>query len=176
MARTATEADVVLRDGSRVHVRPIAPEDRDRMRTFLGSLSKESRRLRYFSGGANLDWAAGAAVGVRYPAGYGIVATRDDDRIVAHATYCTAAEGTAEVAFAVADELQGLGIATMLLARLAAAADEQGIHWFEAEVLPENHRMLDVFRDSGFTMSTYSLPGAIHLDFPTTVEPGTRRP
>ncbi|MDX6669095.1 MAG: hypothetical protein QOK04_2475 [Solirubrobacteraceae bacterium] len=170
MASTAVEADVVLRDGSSVHVRPIRAEDRDRMRAFLGSLSADSRRLRYFSGAANLDWAAAAAIEATFPGSYGIVATRGDDRIVAHAMYGMASDDTAEVAFAVADELQGMGIATILLSRLAQAAEESGIRWFEAEVLPQNHRMLEVFRDSGFGVTTHSVPGAIHVDFSTHAE------
>ena len=51
----------------------------------------------------------------------------------------------AEVAFAVADELQGRGIGTRLLERLAALAAEQGIERFVAEVLPDNRAMLGVF-------------------------------
>jgi acetyl coenzyme A synthetase (ADP forming)-like protein len=169
MSVLAADAEVVLRDGSTVHVRPIAAEDRDGMRAFLGLLSEDSRRLRFFSGGANLDWAAGAAVETSFPGSYGIVATRGNDRIVAHATYGMATEDTAEVAFAVADEMQGMGIATTLLAHLAEAAEDSGILWFEAEVLPQNHRMVDVFRDSGFAVRANSVPGAIHLEFPTTL-------
>ena len=172
-ARAAVE--VVLRDGSTVHVRPVAPEDRDRMRAFLGLLSEDSRRLRYFSGAADLDGAAGAAVGFTYPGSYGIVATRGSDRIVAHATYVAGTEDRAEVAFTVADELQGMGIATTLLAHLAEAAEAGGIRWFEAEVLPENHRMVGVFRDSGFAVKTHSVPGEIHLELPTTLGPEARR-
>ena len=67
MTLAVAESELVLRDGSTVLVRPIGPRDRDRMRLFLGSLSENSRRLRYFSGGANLDWAAGAAIEVRFP-------------------------------------------------------------------------------------------------------------
>jgi acetyl coenzyme A synthetase (ADP forming)-like protein len=171
MASLATDAEVVLRDGSTVHVRPVAHEDHDGMRTFLGSLSEESLRLRYFSGGANLDWAARAAVDVSYPASYGIVATRGHDRIVAHASYNTAGEDSAEVAFEVAAELRGMGIATALLAHLAEAAEEGGIGWFEAEVLPENHRMIEVFRESGFTVRTHSVAGEIHLELPTALGP-----
>lgn len=175
MAAETTEAEVVLRDGSTAHVRPITPEDRERMRTFLGLLSEDSRRLRYFSGGASVDKAAEAAVGVSYPGSYGIVATRGDDRIVAHATYVTAAKDRAEVAFAVADVLQGMGIATTLLAHLAGAAEEGGIRWFQAEVLPDNHRMVDVFRESGFAVRTHSVPGAIHVEFPTALGPEARQ-
>ena len=79
------------------------------------------------------------------------------------------------MAFAVADELQGMGIATTLLAHLAEAAEEDGIRWFEAEVLPENHRMVEVFRESGFAVRTHSVPGAIRLEFPTTLGPEARR-
>jgi len=175
MAPVLAEAEVVLRDGSTVHVRPVVPEDRDCMRAFLGSLSEKSRWLRYFSGGVDLDWAARAAVGMSYPASYGIVAVRGDDRIVAHATYGTADAGRAEVAFAVADEMQGMGIATILLAHLAEAAEEAGIGWFEAEVLPENHKMVAVFRESGFAVKTHSVPGVIQLEFPTALGPEARR-
>ncbi|MEA2421742.1 MAG: hypothetical protein QOF55_841, partial [Thermoleophilaceae bacterium] len=174
MRPITADAEVLLRDGSTVHVRAIARDDQGRMRTFLGLLSEDSRRLRYFSGGANLDSAADAAAGVGYPGSYGIVATRGHDRVVAHATYVMGTEGVAEVAFAVADEMQGMGIATTLLAHLAEAAEEAGIHRFEAEVLPENHRMVDVFRDSGFAVRTRSERGAIHIEFPTALGPAAR--
>ena len=174
MAVLAADAEIVLRDGSTVHVRPITPGDRDSMRTFLGLLCEDSRRLRFFSGAANLDWATGAAIEASFPGSYGLVATRGDDRIVAHATYGMATEEKAEVAFAVADEMQGMGIATTLLAHLAEAAEEAGILWFEAEVLPGNHRMVNVFRESGFAVTTRSVPGAIHIEFPTALGPAAR--
>src|SRR5689334_20893471 len=154
MPPQVAEAEVVLRDGSTVHVRPVTPADEAAMRDFLGSLSERSLQLRYFSGAVNLDKAAGAAVGVRQPDSYGIVATRGDGRIVAHATYARAGPESAEVAFAVADEMHGMGISTTLLAHLGEAAEEAGIHWFEAEVLPENHLMIEVFRESGFAVRT----------------------
>jgi acetyl coenzyme A synthetase (ADP forming)-like protein len=60
----------------------------------------------------------------------------------------------AEVAFAVADALQGHGIGTRLLERLASVAREQGIGTFTADVLADNRRMLEVFRESGFGVTT----------------------
>ena len=174
MSMLVADAEIVLRDGSTVHVRPIGPEDREAMRTFLGLLSEDSRRLRFFSGAANLDWAAAAAIEAGFPDSYGLVATRGDDRIVAHATYGMATDDKAEVAFAVADEMQGMGIATTLLAHLAEAAEEAGILWFEAEVLPGNHRMVNVFRESGFAVRTRSVPGAIHVEFPTALGSSAR--
>jgi acetyl coenzyme A synthetase (ADP forming)-like protein len=145
------------------------------MTAFLASLSENSRRLRYFSGGADPGWAAQAAVDVDYPESYGIVATREEGRIVAHATYVAATQSRAEVAFAVADELHGMGIATTLLAHLKAAAEGAGISLFEASVMAENHPMIGVFRESGFAVDTHSEPGVIHLDFPTALGPEARQ-
>ena len=35
-------------------------------------------------------------------------------------------------------------------------------------MLPENHRMIEVFRESGFPVETSSAPGSIHVLFPTS--------
>jgi hypothetical protein len=59
----------------------------------------------------------------------------------------------AEVAVEVADDLHHLGLATLLMFRLARFAEEHQIPCFFAEVLPENSDMLVVFRD-GFAAVT----------------------
>ena len=46
----------------------------------------------------------------------------------------------AEVSVSVADELQGHGLGSILVAHLADAAGEAAISTFHAHVLPENHR------------------------------------
>jgi len=82
---------------------------------------------------------------------FGLVAeTGLEDRIVGHALYIALEGDRAEVAFAVADDYQGRGLGTILLGHLAKVAAANGIHVFEAEVLPDNYRMLEVFRESGF--------------------------
>src|SRR3990172_11874557 len=43
------EADVVLRDGSTVHVRPVRPNDEAALLSFFHGLSADSRQLRFFS-------------------------------------------------------------------------------------------------------------------------------
>ena len=58
MLDSATE--VLLRDGSTVHVRRVTPGDRDLIAQFLQALSPESRRLRFFSGAANTEEEAAA--------------------------------------------------------------------------------------------------------------------
>jgi acetate---CoA ligase (ADP-forming) len=54
----ALAADIALRDGSTVHVRPTRAGDEPAILAFLGGLSDESRYFRFFSGAPNLKEAA----------------------------------------------------------------------------------------------------------------------
>ena len=174
MAAALAGVEVVLRDGSTVHVRPVVPADTVAVRAFLGDLSPTSRALRYFSGGADLDAAATAAASARRPDGHGLIAIRGRGGVIAHAGYARTGPDRAEVAFAVADDLQGMGIATTLLAHLTEVAEADGIAWFSAEVLPQNHAMIEVFRESGFAVETRSRPGYIEVELPTTISESAR--
>jgi acetate---CoA ligase (ADP-forming) len=165
------EAEIVLRDGSTVHVRPVAAGDKQKVRTFLERLSPESIGFRFF-GTPNLDWATGWSVDVDYADRFALVAESGSPRqIIAHAAYVREGPQSAEVAFVVADAWQGKGISTALLAHIAEAAKRHGILTFTAEVLPANHRMIEVFRNSGFPVELRSSPDAIHVEFPTSFSP-----
>src|SRR6202035_3222057 len=56
-----------------------------------------------------------------------------------------------------------------LLAHLAEVAEQQGITTFIAEVMASNHRMIDVFRTSGFPVEIRSTPDGIHMEMPTSL-------
>jgi acetyl coenzyme A synthetase (ADP forming)-like protein len=162
-------ADVALKDGSTVHIRPVRPADESGLAAFFDELSPQARGFRFFTAAASTGRAAALAVDLDYIADYGLVATRgNDDRIVGHGTYMSDGPDRAEVAFAVADRLVGLGLGTILLAHLAEVADENRIPLFEAEVLPENSKMVEVFRESGFPTEIAATPGAIHVEFATS--------
>lgn len=164
------EADVALRDGSTLRVRPVLQSDEGGLLDLLQGLSSEAVSYRFFSGGPNLRKMARWAADVDYNDHYGLVATTGPkERIVAHAAFVRVDEDRAEVAFEIADELQGRGLGTILYAHLAEAAEERGITTFEAEVLPENNRMLGVFRDSGFPVTTRSEPGVVLVASPTSL-------
>ena len=166
------EADVVLRNGSTVHVRPVRAEDHDGLLSFLRGLSPDSIFFRFFSGSVDLEKAARWAVDVDYRNRYGLVATSGPEAgIVGHGTYQSTGDGRAEIAFAVSDALQGQGLGTILLAHLAEAATENAVRTFYAEVLPSNHRMVEVFRESGFPVEIHSEPGLIVVEFPTSLSP-----
>ena len=144
--------DVALRDGSTIHVRPTTPADRPAIEAFLHGLSPEAIGFRFF-GAVDLDWAAGWSTDMEGSEGLALVATSGpEQRILAHAAYVVTGSGRAEVAFMVADDWQQLGVATRMLDLLAVAADASGVSAFTAQVMPSNHRMMQVFRDSGFAV------------------------
>ncbi len=170
----ACDVDVALRDGSTIRVRPVLGGDRAAVDSFLHALSPRSIGFRFF-GQVDLDWALDWSLDVDYSDRYALIATTGQDHmVVAHGAYVRTGPHSAEVAFTVADEWQGHGIATIMLGHLASAAEERGITLFTAEVLPANHHMIQMFRDSGYVVDIHSADGTIHVEFPTSRSERTR--
>ena len=168
------EAEVALRDGSTVHVRPVREDDAPAIRRFLEGVSSDSLGFRFF-GFPSLDWVTRWSVDVDYAERFALVAETGSPRqIIAHAAYVGVDGPRAEVAFLVADAWQGRGIATVLLAHLAEVAERHGITTFSAEVLPTNHRMISVFRESGFAVRVRPGRDAITIEMPASVSPAAR--
>jgi acetate---CoA ligase (ADP-forming) len=149
--------DVILRDGSTLRLRPPRAGDAQAVLDFFGALSQQSVYWR-FHGFPSLtpatvepflepDWEErGSLVGALSDGGA--------ERIVALASFVRLRDpDSAEVAFTVADELQGRGVGTRLLEQLAESAADAGISTFVAEVMPDNRAMLSVFQDAGFAVS-----------------------
>ena len=141
--------EVELRDGSRVRVRPIEPDDRDALAAAFERLSDRSRYRRFLAATPRLtstvltyltdvdhhdhealvafDEASGDLIGVGR-----FVREEGDDE-------------AAEAAITVADDWQGRGLGTTLLELISARAREEGIERFTATLLAENREMLDLF-------------------------------
>ncbi len=137
---------VQLRDGSLVTVRALRAGDETALRVFLHGLCAEARRLRFFGGGVDTDWAAHWAADMS-GGRFGLVAHDETGAIVGHAVFIVLDATHAEVAVEIADHLHGRGLGTLLIERLAMIAEQRGITHFVAEVLCENRAMLDVFRE-----------------------------
>ena len=69
----------------------------------------------------------------------------------------------AEVAFAVADAMQGRGLGTRMLERLGEIARERSVRAFDAYVLGDNLAMMDLFLQSGFTLTQGLDHGVFHV-------------
>jgi acetyl coenzyme A synthetase (ADP forming)-like protein len=164
-------SDVVLRDGSTVRIRPARPDDLVRVQDYLLGLSPETRRLRFWTVAVNIGELAEKIVDVDYRDHLTLLVLRggDEGTMIGGAQYSRMDGGRAEIGMSVADEWQGKGIGSILLGQLAQAAGERGVTVLVAEVLPENHGMIGVFRESGFPLSIRALPGAIEVELPVSL-------
>src|SRR6476661_6714912 len=159
------EADVVLRDGTVAHIRPIAPDDADGIRQFHSLQSAESIYLRFFAPLRELsERDIYRFTHVDYRDRVALVATLDGE-IIGIGRYDRIDPGSAEVAFNISDHYQGKGIGSVMLEHLAAIAQELGITRFTAEVLPQNRKMLQVFREAGYEVSHHVEDGVVEVSF-----------
>lgn len=166
-------ADVVTTDGGTVHVRPISPSDADALVEFHNSLSPRTIHFRFFSPRPRLSPRdVERFTTVDHDDRVALVAELGD-RLVAVARYDRLpATSSAEVAFVVGDDHQGRGLGTLLLEHLAAAARERGITRFFADTLPDNRRMIGVFRDAGWVTSAKLADGVVRIEFAIEPTPG----
>ncbi|MFN8618951.1 MAG: GNAT family N-acetyltransferase [Dehalococcoidia bacterium] len=141
-----------LRDGAEVRIRPIRPDDAQRLREFHDRLSPNTTRLRFFSPLKHLsrDFANRlTAVDFAKRCAF-VISPLGDDTIHGVGRYEAETRRCAEIAFVVEDSMQGLGIGKLLLDRLVEHAREQEFTRFSAVTLCENSQMLALFRESPY--------------------------
>ena len=138
-----------LRNGRRVTIRALRPQDRNDLLAAVGRTSAQSLYRRFFGAKRhfteketafflNVDF-------INHVALVAVVEENGQQVIAGGGRYIVDKPGRAELAFAVVDQYQGQGIGAALLRHLALIAHEAGLHELTAEVLPENTAMLKVF-------------------------------
>jgi GNAT superfamily N-acetyltransferase len=168
----ADASDEVLKNGTPVHLRPIRRNEAPRLLELYDRLSPESLYFRFFAVPDKDRAKAEYLAHVDYVYRYALVAEIAHTLAgVARWERGLADPARAEVAFAVADELQGKGLGSLLFRRLASLARARGISSFEAEVLPENEKMLRVFARSGLPQTSRSDGHALLLAIALGDEP-----
>jgi GNAT superfamily N-acetyltransferase len=135
-----------LRDGTRVRLRLLRPDDKHRLRAGFERLSAESRYARFLGPKTALtDDELAYLCDIDQESHFALGATREDDFDVglgiARFIKLPDEHATAEAAIAVADEAHGRGLGKLLFLRLCAAAAERGIERFRCDVLGSNHGM-----------------------------------
>lgn len=145
----------LLPTGNAALIRPVAPDDRDRLREALARTSPRTRAARfgrvrsaftedeldYFTRVDQCDHVAWCAVAGWIPGEPGIGSARfirDPEH-----------PDTAEMAVTVLDEYHGMGVGSALLAVLYTIALERGIRWLVGQVLADNHAVLRRLRRLG---------------------------
>jgi acetyl coenzyme A synthetase (ADP forming)-like protein len=161
----------ILRDGYRVLLRPIEKNDVPLWLAFVSRLSTNTLYYRFHYVPKQMtEEDAIRYCTVDYDNSYAYVAEigkGKDRKIIAIARYYRLPnKRSAEVAFAIEDAYQSVGLGTKLIEALAGVAREHGISVFEADVLGENRQMMITFRTYGFHVSSELQDGVYHVTFP----------
>jgi GNAT superfamily N-acetyltransferase len=159
-----------LRDGRKVIVRAIRPDDKALLQEGMQHLSTQSQYFRFFTHKESLsekelqyftelDFVKHVALfagfdenGQFSPAGTGryiVSASETAGGGTVSVENVIAENVSAEIAVTVIEEFQGLGFATILLKHLIKIARSQSVQEFKGTVLPANQRMLNLVTRSG---------------------------
>src|SRR5262252_7283216 len=145
-----------LRDGRKILVRPVRPEDEPLYGPFLAAVTQQDLRLRFFAPVnefghtfvarfTQIDYArAMAFIAIEEPSGnmLGVV------RLHADANY-----ECGEYAILVRSDLKGRGLGYLLMQMIIEYARAEGLKIIEGQVLAENTAMLAMCRELGFSVS-----------------------
>jgi GNAT superfamily N-acetyltransferase len=172
----ALSVELELRDGTPVLIRPIVPEDKERLRRGFRRLSAQSKlrrfgapvrdltaaQLRYLTEIDYVHHMAWIALDPAHPESTALgvaryVQLRDEPEV-------------AEAAVVVADTFQGRGLGTILLGMLGVAASTNGIAKFRAYVVTDNRPMLEILRDLGGHVELEE-PGLYRVDLRVPADP-----
>ena len=151
--------DTPTRHGAQVHIRPMRVKDADRLVAFHRGLSREAVYFRFFNSHTRLSpreiyrfTHLDGTDRVALVATLGPSPCGEHSEMVGIGAYDRLADDprTAEVAFVIADRLQGEGLGAALLHRLAVRAVGAGISCLYAQTLADNRAMQKVFRRAGY--------------------------
>lgn len=164
-------AQETLRDGARVTVRAVRPDDKDKIVAAFRALEPETVYARFFQhkSGLTADELRGATE-LDFEDDVALVTTLgqgDRETVIGGGRFNAFEEAdgrrSAEVAFTVEEDYQGQGIASSLLRHLTRIGRERGIIRFRADVLADNDAMLAVFERSGLPMSVSRDGNVLHI-------------
>jgi acyl-CoA synthetase (NDP forming)/GNAT superfamily N-acetyltransferase len=176
-------AYALLADGSTVEIRLACLDDFDAVKAMHEAMSEDNAYLRFFNlsrlapeqearricqqpgpdHGALLALSAGEVVGC---ASFYLTGEPDEPGGKASGQEAQPGGRSAEIAFAVADRMHHLGIATLLLEHLVSLAASRQIATFTAQTLTENKAMQNVFADAGLPVHRHHADGIVEMTFP----------
>jgi acetyltransferase len=149
------EQTAVLRDGRRIRLRPIRPDDTPALKRLFAALTPEDRRMRLFSSMREIsDELAARLTQIDYDREMVLVALDPDDPGVlwGGARIAADADGRrAEYSVTIRSDKQGLGLGRICFERVLDYARARGIEEVWGSVLAENEGMLGLAQRLGFT-------------------------
>jgi acetyltransferase len=151
-----------MKNGAQVEIRPIRPDDEQRMIKFHKGLSERSVYMRYFESLSLVVRTAHARLAhtcfvdperqtVLVALSPGVPSREQKILAVGRLTKLSDSD-KAEVALLVLDEFQGLGLGSGLLRQLIQAARDRKITQIEAKMLRDNTTIQRVLKNFGFRL------------------------
>lgn len=155
-----SDSTAELLDGSVVTLRRLTPEDADSIVRLYETLTDDERYYRFFTmRPAHLQALARSIAECRED--QCSIGAFGSGKLLGVANYFACKDpGYAEVAIVVAHSEHLRGVGTALLRRLGETARQNGLHHFVADVLAENHPMLQVLSDGGWPCTRH-LEGSV---------------
>jgi RimJ/RimL family protein N-acetyltransferase len=157
-----------LRDGRRLEIRSLRPDDRAGLLAAVGRIGAQSLQRRFFGPKHSFTESEIAYFVdvdfVDHVALVAVVTEAEEAVIVGGGRYVVVEPGRAEVAFAIVDQYQGQGIGAALMRHLVLIAQKAGLRQFVAEVLVGNAAMLKVFEKSGLRITKSLGAGSVHVN------------
>ena len=150
-----------LADGTNIKIRPIRPEDASIEQSFIRELSAQSRYFRFMQGlneltqqmlvrFTQLDYNRELAL-------IAVLESPDKETELGVARYVMNPDSeSCEFALVVADKWQNKGIGSHLMRALIEAAHQRGIKIMDGEILANNHNMLTLVGNLGFSIHTHA--------------------
>lgn len=146
-----------LRDGSRITLRPVLPQDSHLLGDLISRLSPSARRNR-FHGAVNevpTQWLNSmTCVDHERHVAFVMTTTQNShEQIIADARYFVNKDeqgDSAEFAVVVDESWQRRGLGVRAMQALASTAADAGIRWLQGDVLANNQSMLTLMRKCNF--------------------------
>ena len=156
-----------LRNGERIVIRALRPQDRDDLMAAVDRTSSDSLYRRFFAVRRHFtETEEPFYLNVNFVSHVALIAVANENGqpiIIAGGRYVVGEPGEAEVAFTVVDKYQGRGVGAALLRHLAMIARQAGLRELVAYVLPDNRAMLKVFEKSGLKYTAKREAGSIYV-------------
>ncbi len=162
------EETITFKDGQQLVIRPIRPDDEDKIKEMFYTFSEQTKYLRYHGSLKSLPHnKLQVFCNVDYDTEMALVVVRGQaghEEILGVGRYMTnPGKRSAEMAFVVSDNWQRKGIGTHLFKRLVEIGRQAGLVQFNADVLPENSGMLKIFHRSGLNTETQTEEGVVRV-------------
>jgi acetyltransferase len=150
------EGNFALRDGTRLRLRPIRPEDEPLLKDLAGHMTPEDLRLRFFTAVRGLSHELAARLSqIDYDREMALIALPEAEEAALGVVRFAADPDNrrAEYAIALRSDWKGRGLGYLLMTRLIEVARERGVGELFGAVLHENAAMVQMCRELGFRIT-----------------------